>query len=76
MAVVAARQLRSPAFRRRTPLRRHRSRLAAVSAPIVALLAGIALAAVIGLGLDGAGFRARLHLQSAPAQAAATARQQ
>ena len=50
MAVVAARQLMSPAFRRRTPLRRHRSRLAAVSAPIIALLAGVTLAAVIGLG--------------------------
>ena len=49
MAVVAARQLRSPAFRRRTPLRRHRSRLAAVSAPMIALLAGFGLAAVIGL---------------------------
>ena len=47
MAVVAARHLRSPAFRRRTPLRRYRSRLAAVSAPIIALLAGIALAGVI-----------------------------
>ena len=34
---------------RRTPLRRHRSRLAAVSAPMIALLASIALAAVIGL---------------------------
>ena len=31
MAVVAARQLRSPALRRRIPLRRHRTRLAANS---------------------------------------------
>ena len=49
MAVVAARQLRSPAFRRSTPVRRHRSRLAAVSASMIALLAGIALAGVIDL---------------------------
>jgi len=49
VAVVAARQLRSPAFRRRTPVRRYRGRLAAVSAPMIALLAGIALAGVIGV---------------------------
>ncbi len=49
MAVVAARQLRSPAFRRCTPVRRYRNRLAAVSAPIIALLAGLSLAGVIGL---------------------------
>jgi LPS-assembly protein len=48
VAVVAARQLRSPAFRRRTPVRRYRSRLAAVSASAIALLAGIALAGVVG----------------------------
>ena len=33
MAVVAARQLRSPAFRRRTAVRRYRARLAAVGVP-------------------------------------------
>ena len=49
MAVVAARQLRSSAFRRCTPVRRHRSRLAAVSASMIALLAAIALAGVIDL---------------------------
>ncbi|MGH6711719.1 MAG: LPS-assembly protein LptD [Bradyrhizobium sp.] len=49
MAVVAARQLRSPALWRRSPLRRHRSRLATVSAPIIALLAGFALAGAIDL---------------------------
>jgi LPS-assembly protein len=49
VAVVAARQLMSSAFRRCTPVRRYRSRLAAVSAPIIALLAVFALAGVIGL---------------------------
>jgi LPS-assembly protein len=49
VAVVAARQLRSSAFRRCTPVRRHRSRLAAVSASMIALLAAIALAGVIDL---------------------------
>src|SRR3954464_10787855 len=63
VAVVAARQLRSPAFRRRSPLRRHWSRLAAarlptirlpsISLPIVALLAGFALAGAIGLAWTG-----------------------
>ena len=51
MAVVAARQLRSPAFRRRTPVRRHRARLAAVGAPIFALLAGIVLAGSLEFAL-------------------------
>ena len=51
MAVVAARQLRSPAFRRRTPVRRSRARLAAVGAPIFALLAGIILAGSLALAL-------------------------
>jgi LPS-assembly protein len=49
VAVVAARQLMSSAFRRSTPVRRHRNRLAAVSAPIIALLAGIALTGIIAL---------------------------
>ena len=51
MAVVAARQLRSPAFRRRTDVRRYRARLAAVGVPIFALLAGIVLAGSLGLAL-------------------------
>ncbi len=51
MAVVAARQLRSPAFRRRTPVRRHRARLAAVGAHMFALLAGIVLAGSLGLAM-------------------------
>lgn len=51
MAVVAARQLRSPAFRRRTPVRRCRARLATVGAQIFALLAGIVLAGSLGLVL-------------------------
>ena len=51
MAVVAALQLRSPAFRRRTMVRRNRTRLAAVSAPIIALLAGLVFAGMLELAL-------------------------
>ena len=51
MAVVAARQLRSPAFRLRTPVRRYRARLAAVGVPMFALLAGIVLAGSLELAL-------------------------
>ncbi len=51
MAVVAARQLRSPAFRRRTIVRRCRARLAAVGVTMTALLAGIVLASSIELAL-------------------------
>lgn len=51
MAVVAARQLRSLAFRRRTTVRRHRARLAAVGVPMFALLAGLVLAGSIELAL-------------------------
>jgi LPS-assembly protein len=51
VAVVAARQLRSPAFRRRTDVRRYRARLAAVGVPIFALLAGIVLAGSLQLAL-------------------------
>ena len=49
MAVVAARQLKSPTFRQRTPVRRHGSRLAAVSVPAFALLATFVLAGAFGL---------------------------
>ena len=49
MAVVAARQLRSPTFRQRTPVRRHGSRLAAVSISAFALLATFVLAGAFGL---------------------------
>ena len=51
MAVVAARQLRSPAFRRRTPVRRYRNRLAALGVPMIALLAGLVFAGTIELAL-------------------------
>ncbi|MEA2868027.1 MAG: LPS-assembly protein [Bradyrhizobium sp.] len=51
MAVVAARQSRSPAFGRRTVVRRHRSCLAAASGPILALVAGLILAGALGFGL-------------------------
>ena len=51
MAVVAARQLRSPAFRRRTDVRRYRARVAAVGVTMFALLAGIVLAGAIELAL-------------------------
>ncbi len=49
MAVVAARQLKSPTSRQRTPVRRHGSRLAAVSVPAFALLATFVLAGAFGL---------------------------
>jgi LPS-assembly protein len=49
VAVVAARQLRSSAFRRRTPVCRYRGRLATVSAPMIALLACFGLAGAIAL---------------------------
>jgi LPS-assembly protein len=51
VAVVAARQLRSPAFRRRTSVRRYRARLGAVSRPMIALLFGFVLAGAIGVAL-------------------------
>ena len=47
MAVVAARQLRSPAFRRRSPVRRQRSRMAA----LLILISGFILAGAIELAL-------------------------
>ena len=52
MAVVAARQLRSPAFRRRTDVRRYRTRLAAFGVSMFALLAGFVLAGAIELALS------------------------
>ena len=48
MAVVAARQVGSPAFRRRTPVRRHRERLSGLGAALFALVFGLALAGVFG----------------------------
>ncbi len=51
MAVVAARHLRLPAFRRRTPVRRYRNRLAAFGVPMFALLAGIVLAGSLEFAL-------------------------
>ena len=53
MAVVAARKLRSPVFRRRTDVRRYRTRVAAVCASMLALLAGIVLAGAIEFALTG-----------------------
>ena len=49
MAVVAARQRRSPAFGRRTPVRRHRARLTAVGGPVLALVFGFLLAGALGV---------------------------
>ena len=49
MAVVAARQGRSSAFQRRTLVRRHWSRLAAAGGPVLALAAGLILAAALDL---------------------------
>ena len=50
MAVVAARQGRSSAFRRSTPVRRHRGRLAS-SRPVLALVFGVIFAAALGIVL-------------------------
>jgi len=47
VAVVAARQLRSPAFRWCSDVRRHRVRLAAIGAPLLALLFAFALAGAL-----------------------------
>jgi len=49
VAVVAARQIRSPAFRRRAIVRRHRIRLTAVCGPVVAVLLGFVVAVALGL---------------------------
>jgi LPS-assembly protein len=49
VAVVAARQLRPSALRRRTPVRRYRRRLVSVSTCMIALLAGIAFAGVMAV---------------------------
>ena len=49
MAVVAARQGRSPVFRRRTLVRRYRGRLTNVSGPVFAVLLSILLAGAWGL---------------------------
>ena len=49
MAVVAARQRRSPAFGRRTLVRRYGARLAAAHAPVLALVFGIAIAGALGI---------------------------
>ena len=50
MAVVAARQGRSSAFRRSTRVRRHRGRLAS-SRPVLALVFGVIFAAALGIVL-------------------------
>jgi LPS-assembly protein len=49
VAVVAARQTGSPAFGRRTTVRRQRDRLAAASGPVLALVLGVILADALGI---------------------------
>jgi LPS-assembly protein len=49
VAVVAARQIRSPAFGRRTIVRRHSGRLAAAGGPVVALLFGFIFTGALGI---------------------------
>ncbi len=49
MAVVAARQRMSPAFRRRTIVRRNGARLAAVSGPVFVLLFGLLVAGALAV---------------------------
>ena len=67
MAVVAARQLRSPAFRRRSPLRRHRESLGRRQRPDDRPARRLRPRRRDRARLDGARLGARLHLQSAPA---------
>ena len=52
MAVVATRQCRSSAFRRRSTVRRRRSRLAACVASALVLISGFILAQALGLALS------------------------
>jgi LPS-assembly protein len=52
VAVVAARQGRSSAFRRRTAVRRHGARLAAASGPALALLLGFVFADALGIAVS------------------------
>jgi LPS-assembly protein len=49
VAVVAARQGKSPAFGRRTVVRRYRARLAAAGGPVLAVVCGLIFAAALGL---------------------------
>jgi LPS-assembly protein len=49
VAIVAARQWRSPAFGRRTLVRRYRTRLATVCAPALAVVLGLILAGLLDL---------------------------
>jgi LPS-assembly protein len=49
VAVVATRQRMSPAFRRRIFVRRYRTRLAAVSRPLLVLVLGFILAGALGI---------------------------
>jgi LPS-assembly protein len=51
VAIVAARQKRTPAVRRRTPMRRYRARLATLSGPVVALVLGIVVADAPGIAI-------------------------
>jgi LPS-assembly protein len=51
VAIVAARHVRSPAFRRRTVVRRYRARLAAATGPVLALVFGLMLADALGIAL-------------------------
>ena len=75
MAVVAARQWRSPAFGRRTPVRRYRIRLAAVCGPVLALVFGLDFRRRARYCGDDPRLGAGLHLQPdpAPAETAASA---
>jgi LPS-assembly protein len=51
VAVVAARHVRSPAFRRRTVVRRYRARLAAVTGFALAVVFGLMLVEALGIAL-------------------------
>jgi len=73
VAVVAARQLRSPSFRRRRGVRRQRSRLAACIAPALILISGFILAQAIGLTLTAPAAAQSFTFNPRPPPAEATA---
>ena len=68
MAVVAARQRRSPAFGRRTPVRRYGGRVAALSGPILAIVFGLFVAGALGLATTPPAFAQSFTYNPRPPQ--------
>ena len=76
MAVVAARQRRSPAFGRRTAVRRHRPRLAVVSGSVLALVFGFIFAGALWIAADTPASAQGFTYNPLPAPAKTAARRQ